>query len=165
MTFNMKIGEELTEIKNTLNDLKYRSKNNNSALVALNENLNKFNEHFRKDEQGHVQLQGQLGQLLASSNVLTPTGATSSVVDGISNNHLCEKVSELKSLIAQISDKLRVLGIESKTSLIKLQELVDEQETGSNDTSLYRSRGNDNSSTSNPSIDSDEVAGTNECHL
>ncbi|GME81110.1 unnamed protein product [Ambrosiozyma monospora] len=47
----------------------------------------------------------------------------------------------------------------SKTSLIKLQELVDEQETGSNDTSLYRSRGNDNSSTSNPSIDSDEVAG------
>ncbi|GMG39521.1 unnamed protein product [Ambrosiozyma monospora] len=158
MTFNMKIGEELTEIKNTLNDLKYRSKNNNSALVALNENLNKFNEHFRKDEQGHVQLQGQLGQLLASGNIVTTVGATSSIVDGISNGQVYEKLSELESRIAQVSDKLRVLGIESKTSLIKLQELVDEQETGSNYTSLYRSGGNNNSSAGNSSTDSGEVA-------
>ncbi|KAH3667308.1 hypothetical protein OGAPHI_002957 [Ogataea philodendri] len=44
ISFNMKISEELAEIKTALGDLKFRSKNNNQSLVKLNENLARFNE-------------------------------------------------------------------------------------------------------------------------
>ncbi|KAG7881418.1 hypothetical protein KL938_003548 [Ogataea parapolymorpha] len=55
ISFNMKISEELTEIKTALTDLKVRSKNNNQSLTKLNENLARFNETTGGEERKELQ--------------------------------------------------------------------------------------------------------------
>ncbi|KAG7867838.1 hypothetical protein KL918_002435 [Ogataea parapolymorpha] len=55
ISFNMKISEELAEIKTALTDLKVRSKNNNQSLTKLNENLARFNETTGGEERKELQ--------------------------------------------------------------------------------------------------------------
>ncbi|KAG7718276.1 hypothetical protein KL949_002871 [Ogataea haglerorum] len=55
ISFNMKISEELADIKTALTDLKARSKNNNQSLTKLNENLTRFNETTGGEERKELQ--------------------------------------------------------------------------------------------------------------
>ncbi|KAG7904711.1 hypothetical protein KL907_003587 [Ogataea polymorpha] len=65
ISFNMKISEELSEIKTALTDLKVRSKNNNQSLTKLNENLARFNETTGSEERREFQtLVQQLRELV-----------------------------------------------------------------------------------------------------
>ncbi|KAG7853827.1 hypothetical protein KL939_005391 [Ogataea angusta] len=110
LSFNMKISEELAEIRTALTDLKARSKNNNQSLAKLNENLATFNETTGGTERKELQtLVEQLREIVEELRATKGPGEgeTDREASGLAENQIVADQSYVEALRAEQTELLQ----------------------------------------------------------